>query len=298
MIKTLLVVLGPTGVGKTEVCMSIARNYGISVINADSRQVYSEIPIGTAAPTAEQMSEVRHYFVGSRHITDSYNANMYERDVMELLASSNAPLALLSGGSMMYIDAVCYGIDDIPDVPEELRQQLKDRLAAEGLTSLVEQLRRLDPQYAQEADLVNPRRVLHALEICLVSGLPYSSFRKNTRRERPFRILKIGLNLPRKQLYERINHRVDQMLQGGMIEEALSVYPFRHLNALNTVGYKELFEYLDGLTTLHEASEKMKSATRRYARKQLTWFKRDGEIHWFNPANIEEILNYIGENAY
>lgn len=298
MIKTLLVVLGPTGVGKTEVCMSIARNYGISVINADSRQVYSEIPIGTAAPTAEQMSEVKHYFVGSRHITDTYNANMYERDVMELLASSDAPLALLSGGSMMYIDAVCYGIDDIPDVPEELRQQLKDRLAAEGLAPLVEQLRLLDPQYAQEADLVNPRRVLHALEICLVSGKPYSSFRKNTRRERPFRILKIGLNLPREKLYERINHRVDQMLQGGMIDEALSVYPYRHLNALNTVGYKELFEYLDGLTTLQEASQKMKSATRRYARKQLTWFKRDGQISWFNPSNIEEILNYIGGNAY
>lgn len=298
MIKTLLVVLGPTGVGKTEVCMSIARNYGISVINADSRQVYSEIPIGTAAPTAEQMSEVKHYFVGSRHITDTYNANMYERDVMELLASSDAPLALLSGGSMMYIDAVCYGIDDIPDVPEELRQQLKDRLAAEGLAPLVEQLRLLDPQYAQEADLVNPRRVLHALEICLVSGKPYSSFRKNTRRERPFRILKIGLNLPREKLYERINHRVDQMLQGGMIDEALSVYPYRHLNALNTVGYKELFEYLDGLTTLQEASQKMKSATRRYARKQLTWFKRDGQIRWFNPSNIEEILNYIGGNAY
>lgn len=298
MVGTLLVVLGPTGVGKTDVSLAIARKYGVGVINADSRQIYAEIPIGTAAPTREQMAGVRHWFVGSRHISDTYNANMYERDVMELLSASDAPLALLSGGSMMYIDAVCYGIDDIPDVPEELRQQLKDRLATEGLAPLVEQLRQLDPKYAAEADLVNPRRVLHAIEICLVSGLPYSSFRKNTRRERPFRILKIGLNMPREQLYDRINRRVDQMLQGGMIEEALSVYPYRHLNALNTVGYKELFEYLDGLTTLHEASQKMKSATRRYARKQLTWFKRDESIRWFNPANIEEILNYIGENAY
>lgn len=298
MVGTLLVVLGPTGVGKTDVSLAIARKYRIGVINADSRQVYAEIPIGTAAPTPEQMGGVRHWFVGSRHISDTYNANMYERDVMELLSASDAPLALLSGGSMMYIDAVCYGIDDIPDVPEELRQSLKDRLAAEGLAPLVELLRQLDPQYAGEADLVNPRRVLHALEICLVSGLPYSSFRKNTRRERPFRILKIGLNMPREQLYDRINRRVDQMLQGGMVEEALCVYPYRHLNALNTVGYKELFDYLDGLTTLQAATLKMKSATRRYARKQLTWFKRDGQIRWFNPANIEEILNYIGENAY
>lgn len=202
MIKTLLVVLGPTGVGKTEVCMSIARNYDIPVINADSRQVYSEIPIGTAAPTAEQMSEVKHYFVGSRYVTDNYNANMYERDVMSLLEGSDAPLALLSGGSMMYVDAVCYGIDDIPDVSEDVRLMLKKRLASEGLAPLVEELWHLDPQYAREADLVNPRRVIHALEICISSGLPYSSFRKKSRIVRPFRILKIGLTLPREQLYD------------------------------------------------------------------------------------------------
>lgn len=298
MIKTLLVVLGPTGVGKTEVCMSIARNYGIPVINADSRQVYSEIPIGTAAPTAEQMSEVKHYFVGSRYVTDNYNANMYERDVMSLLEGSDAPLALLSGGSMMYVDAVCYGIDDIPDVSEDVRLMLKKRLASEGLAPLVEELWHLDPQYAREADLVNPRRVIHALEICISSSLPYSSFRKKSRIVRPFRILKIGLTLPREQLYDRINHRVDLMLNSGMIDEAKRVYQYRNLNALNTVGFKELFEYLDGLTTLDEASFKIKSATRRYARKQQTWFKRDKDIHWFSPENIEEILNYISENAY
>lgn len=298
MIKTLLVVLGPTGVGKTEVCMSIARNYDIPVINADSRQVYSEIPIGTAAPTAEQMSEVKHYFVGSRYVTDNYNANMYERDVMSLLEGSDAPLALLSGGSMMYVDAVCYGIDDIPDVSEDVRLMLKKRLASEGLAPLVEELWHLDPQYAREADLVNPRRVIHALEICISSGLPYSSFRKKSRIVRPFRILKIGLTLPREQLYDRINHRVDLMLNSGMIDEAKRVYQYRNLNALNTVGFKELFEYLDGLTTLDEASFKIKSATRRYARKQQTWFKRDKDIHWFSPENIEEILNYISENAY
>lgn len=297
MIKTLLVVLGPTGVGKTEVCMSIARNYGISVINADSRQVYSEIPIGTAAPTAKQMSEVKHYFVGSRHVTDNYNANMYERDVMSLLEGSDAPLALLSGGSMMYVDAVCYGIDDIPDVSEDVRLMLKKRLASEGLAPLVEELWHLDPQYAKEADLVNPRRVIHALEICISSGLPYSSFRKKSRIVRPFRILKTGLTLPREQLYDRINNRVDVMLNSGMIDEAKRVYQYRNLNALNTVGFKELFEYLDGLTTLDEASFKIKSATRRYARKQQTWFKRDKDIHWFSPENIEEILNYISENA-
>lgn len=293
MIENLIVLVGPTGIGKTDVSISIAKHYGLEIINADSRQIYSEIPIGTAAPTSEQMSEVKHYFVGTRHVNEYYNASMYESDVMSLLDSMHSPSVLLSGGSMMYIDAVCNGIDDIPDVDDQTRSLLKKRLADEGLQPLVNDLLLLDPEYASSADLVNPRRVLHALEICMVSGKPYSSFRHNAIKKRPFRIIKIGLTMPREELYSRINRRVDIMLSSGMIDEAKRVYSYRDQNALNTVGYKELFEYLDGLTTLGEASFKIKSATRRYARKQMTWFKRDAEIEWFSPRNIEEILKYI-----
>lgn len=291
--KTLIVITGPTGVGKTEATLRIAEHFNIPVINADSRQIFSEIPIGTAAPTAEQQQRVHHYFVGNHHLEDYYSASLYEQEVLNIINNQYAPISLLSGGSMMYIDAVCNGIDDIPTILPEIREQMMQRLETEGLEQMCKLLRELDPEHWEIVDRNNPRRVIHALEICIQTGKTYTSFRTNTIKERPFNIIKIGLNRDRDELYSRINQRVLDMIEEGMIEEAQKVYPKRSLNSLNTVGYKELFEYLDGLTTLDEAIFKIQSNTRKYARKQLTWYKKDVAYQWFNPNNIEEILNYI-----
>ena len=291
--KTLIVITGPTGVGKTETTLRIAEHFNVPVINADSRQIFSEIPIGTAAPTAEQQLRVQHYFVGNHHLEDYYSASLYEQDVLNIINSQHTPISLLSGGSMMYIDAVCNGIDDIPTILPEIREEMMKRLEAEGLEQMCNLLRELDPEHWNIVDRNNPRRVIHALEICIQTGKTYTSFRSNTIKDRPFNIIKVGLNRDRDELYNRINQRVLDMIEEGMIEEALQVYPKRTLNSLNTVGYKELFEYLDGLTTLDEAIFKIQSNTRRYARKQLTWYKKDTAFQWFNPDNIEEILNYV-----
>ena len=295
MNKTLIVITGPTAVGKTDLCLDIAKYFGIPIINADSRQIYREIKIGTAAPTEEQLQQVRHYFVGTQALTDYYSASIYEQEVMSLLSTlfQASDYALLSGGSMMYIDAVCNGIDDIPTVDDETRNTLKKRLADEGLESLCEQLRILDPVHYEVVDRMNPRRVVHALEICLMTGRTYTSFRTNERKERPFKIIKIGLNRDREIIYDRINRRVDSMMEQGFLDEARSVYPLRHLNALNTVGYKELFTYLDGTWSLNEAVERIKGNTRRYARKQLTWYKKDPLVTWFSPDEKQLILNHI-----
>ena len=291
--KTLIVVTGPTGVGKTEATLRLAEHFGVPVINADSRQIFSEIPIGTAAPTAAQQARVRHYFVGNHHLDDYYSASLFEEDVLKIINETSSKVSLLSGGSMMYIDAVCKGIDDIPTIRPEVRQEMMQLLESEGLEKMCELLHEWDPEHWAVVDRNNPRRVIHALEICKQTGRTYTSFRSNTIKERPFNIIKIGLNRARETLYQRINQRVLQMIDDGMIEEAQRVYPKRTLNSLNTVGYKELFEYLDGLTTLDEAIFKIQSNTRRYARKQLTWYKRDAEMTWFSPDNIEEILNYL-----
>ena len=291
--KILIVITGPTGVGKTEATLRIAEHFNVPVINADSRQIFSEIPIGTAAPTAEQQQRVQHYFVGNHHLEDYYSASLYEQDVLNIINSQHTPISLLSGGSMMYIDAVCNGIDDIPTILPEIREEMMRRLETEGLEQMCNLLRELDPEHWNIVDRNNPRRVIHALEICIQTGKTYTSFRSNTIKERPFNIIKVGLNRNRNELYNRINQRVLDMIEEGMIEEAQQVYPKRTLNSLNTVGYKELFEYLDGLTTLDEAIFKIQSNTRRYARKQLTWYKKDTAFQWFNPDNIEEILNYI-----
>lgn len=291
--KTLIVVTGPTGVGKTETTLRLAEHFGVPVINADSRQIFAEIPIGTAAPTAAQQARVRHYFVGNHHLEDYYSASLFEEDVLKLINESSSKVSLLSGGSMMYIDAVCKGIDDIPTIRPEVRQEMMQLLEKEGLAKMCELLHEWDPEHWAVVDRNNPRRVIHALEICKQTGRTYTSFRSNTIKERPFNIIKIGLNRDRDTLYQRINQRVLQMIDDGMIEEVQRVYPKRMLNSLNTVGYKELFEYLDGLTTLDEAIFKIQSNTRRYARKQLTWYKRDQEMTWFSPDNIEEILNYL-----
>jgi len=291
--KTLIVITGPTGVGKTEATLRIAEHFNVPVINADSRQIFSEIPIGTAAPTAEQQQRVQHYFVGNHHLEDYYSASLYEQDVLNIINSQHTPISLLSGGSMMYIDAVCNGIDDIPTILPEIREEMMRRLETEGLEQMCNLLQELDSEHWKIVDRNNPRRVIHALEICIQTGKTYTSFRSNTIKERPFNIIKVGLNRDRDELYNRINQRVLDMIEEGMIEEALQVYPKRTLNSLNTVGYKELFEYLDGLTTLDEAIFKIQSNTRRYARKQLTWYKKDTAFQWFNPDNIEEILNYV-----
>ena len=291
--KTLIVVTGPTGVGKTEATLRLAERFDVPVINADSRQIFSEIPIGTAAPTATQQARVRHYFVGNHHLEDYYSASLFEEDVLKIINEASSKVSLLSGGSMMYIDAVCKGIDEIPTIRPEVRQEMMQLLESEGLEKMCELLHEWDPEHWAVVDRNNPRRVIHALEICKQTGRTYTSFRSNTIKERPFNIIKIGLNRDRETLYQRINQRVLQMIDDGMIEEAQCVYPKRMLNSLNTVGYKELFEYLDGLTTLDEAIFKIQSNTRRYARKQLTWYKRDAEMTWFSPDNIEEILNYL-----
>ena len=291
--KTLIIITGPTGVGKTEATLRIAEHFNVPVINADSRQIFSEIPIGTAAPTAQQQRRVPHYFVGNHHLEDYYSASLYEQDVLNLINSQYTSISLLSGGSMMYIDAVCKGIDDIPTIRPEIREKMMRRIELEGLEEMCNLLRKLDPEHWEIVDRKNPRRVLHALEICIQTKKTYTSFRSNTTKERPFNIIKIGLNRDRNELYDRINQRVLNMIDEGMIKEALRVYPKRTLNSLNTVGYKEMFEYLDGLTTLDEAIFKIQSNTRKYARKQLTWYKKDDDLQWFNPDNVEEILKYI-----
>lgn len=291
----LVVLLGPTGVGKTDLCIRLADTFHVPIINADSRQIFAEIPIGTAAPTKEQLARVKHYFVGTHHLQDYYSASMFEQDALNIIQNEflSHPCALMSGGSMMYIDAVCNGIDDIPTVDDQTRAWMKRRLAEEGLPALVQELKGLDPEHYAVVDKQNPRRVVHALEICHMTGKTYTSFRTNSKKERPFRILKIGLNRPREELYDRINRRVDQMMADGWLDEARSVYPLRHLNALNTVGYKELFLYFDGTWPLEEAVERIKGNTRRYMRKQLTWFKRDPEIHWFTPDETDEIVALV-----
>lgn len=293
---TLVIVLGPTGVGKTELCLQLAEHLGTPVINADSRQIFAELPIGTAAPSKEQQRRVKHFFVGNHHIQDYYNASMYEEDVLKLLPQifhSHSHRALLSGGSMMYIDAVCKGIDDIPTVDEHTRTLMKQRLSGEGLPTLVAELKRLDPEHWEIVDKKNPRRVIHALEICHMTGRTYTSFRTNQIKRRPFNTIKIGLDKDREELYERINNRVLKMMEEGLEDEVRALYPLRGLNALNTVGYKELFAFFDGSINREEAVRQIQSNSRRYMRKQLTWFKHDEQIRWFHPDNIKEIINYL-----
>lgn len=294
--NTLIVITGPTAVGKTALTIQLAQHYNMPIINADSRQIYRELKIGTASPTEEQLKQAAHYFVGTKSIDDYYNASIYEQEVLALIASRPTQgLHLLSGGSMMYIDAVCNGIDDIPTVRDDIREKMRQRYQEEGLEALCEDLKRLDPEHYETIDRQNYRRVIHALEICYQTGRTYTSFRTQKRKQRPFRIVKIGLNREREDLYNRINQRVDMMMEQGLLHEAASLYGQRHLNALNTVGYKEMFNYIEGRWSLDEAVERMKGNTRRYARKQLTWFKRDKSVCWFHPDQQEEILKYISQ---
>lgn len=296
--NTLIVILGPTGIGKTKVAIEVAEHFNIPIINADSRQIFAEIPIGTAAPTQEQQTRVKHFFVGNHHISDYYSASMFEADVMTLLNNlfQEGHIALMSGGSMMYIDAVCNGIDDIPTIDNNTREIMKKRLEDEGLERLVEELRTLDYDHWKIVDKKNPRRVVHALEICHMTGNTYSSYLRKEIKERPFNIIKIGLTAEREYIYNHINTRVLDMINEGLLNEAKTVYPYREYNSLNTVGYKELFEYFDGNISLDEAIRKIQSNSRCYCRKQQTWFKRDNTITWFAPHNTKEIINYIENN--
>ncbi len=293
--KTLFVIVGPTGVGKTSLCLKIAEHLNTVIINADSRQIFKEIPIGTAAPTKEERKRIRHFFVGNLHINEYYNASMYENSVLKLLniLFKYKENVILSGGSMMYIDAVCKGIDDIPSVDNIIRNRLQERFNNEGLASISKELEKLDPEYYNIVDRKNHKRIIHALEICLSTGKTYTSFRQNTPKDRPFKIVKIGLNRERQELYDRIDTRVEQMVNEGLIQEALNVYKYKERNALNTVGYKEMFEYLDGVSTLENTIFRIKCNTHKYCRKQITWFKRDSNIRWFSPDKVEEIINYI-----
>lgn len=297
MPHTLIVLIGPTGVGKTELSLSIAEHFQTCILSADSRQLYQELKIGTAAPTPSQLARVPHHFVGTLGLTDYYSAAQYEADVLEKLEGlfQHSDTVVLTGGSMMYVDAVCKGIDDIPTVDKETRELMLQRYEEEGLETLCAELKILDPEYYQIVDLKNPKRVIHALEICYMTGKTYTSFRTQKHKERPFRIIQIGLTREREELYDRINRRVDEMMQEGLLEEAKSVYPFKHLNSLNTVGYKEIFNYLDGEWSLDFAIEKIKQNSRIYSRKQMTWFKRNPNIQWFHPEQKKEIMNYIND---
>lgn len=295
MAKNLLVIIGPTGVGKTELSLRIAENFGTEIVSADSRQLYANLKIGTAAPTPEELQRVPHHFIGTLQLTDYYRAAQYEEDALKLLDHlfQTKDVVILTGGSMMYVDAVCKGIDDIPTVDEETRKTLLERYEKEGLEQLCAELKLLDPDYYKIVDLKNHKRVIHALEICYMTGKTYTSFRTQEKKTRPFRMIKIGLTRDREELYARINQRVDIMMEQGLLDEVKQVYPYRQLNSLNTVGYKELFNYLDGEWALPFAIDKIKQNSRIYSRKQMTWFKRDEEIRWFHPNQEEDILTYI-----
>ena len=293
--KNLIVIVGPTGIGKTDLSIDIAKEYNTEIISSDSRQVYRELKIGTAVPTDQQLSEVKHHFVGNVSIYDYYNASMFEFEVIDKLKQLHDSYneVIMTGGSGMYINAVCNGIDELPTVDQDLRNELKERFEKEGIESLRMQLKMLDPVSYERVDLKNPKRMLKVLEVSLQTGKPYSSFLSKPKKQRDFNIIKIGLERDRVELYNRINLRVDQMVEEGLVEEARRFFPDRNLNSLNTVGYKELFDYFDGIIDLDKAIELIKRDSRHYAKKQISWFNRDKEFTWFHPDKKEEIIRFI-----
>lgn len=297
---SLIVLIGPTGIGKTELSLQIAERYHTEIISSDSRQLYKELPIGTAAPTPEQQKRVRHHFVGTLNLEDYYSAARFEEEVMSLLPElfTIHSEVVMTGGSMMYVDAVCKGIDELPTVDKATREDVMNKYRNEGLDAIRAELKLLDPEYYKLVDLKNHKRIVHALEICRITGQPYSSLRTQQEKERPFRIVRVGLQRERAELFDRINSRVETMIADGWLEEARGIYPYRHLNSLNTVGYKELFQYFGGEMSLPEAIEKIKRNTRVYAKKQMTWFKKDDRIAWFHPDRHDEIIAYIDSQLH
>jgi tRNA dimethylallyltransferase len=298
MANTLIVLTGPTGVGKTDLSIKIASHFNTEIISCDSRQIYKEMNIGTAVPEQVHLDNIPHHFIQTLSIEEYYNASKFEFDVIDKLKTlfKTHKQVIMTGGSMMYIDAVCKGIDDLPTVDAELRKQLLEQYESDGLDNLRMQLKKIDPDYYSKVDLKNPKRILHALEIFYMTGKPYSSFRTNKSKKRDFDIIKIGLNRDRTELYNRINERVDIMINDGLVEEARNLYKHRELNTLNTVGYRELFTHFDGDTTLEEATERIKANTRKYARKQLTWFRRDNDMNWYHPNESKEIIEFLDHN--
>ena len=295
--KRLIVIVGPTGSGKTDLSITVAEHFHAPIISTDSRQFYRGIPIGTAQPDAEQLQRVEHHFIASRELTDDFNCGAYEAEALQSLEQlfQKHDVVVAVGGSGLYVKALCEGMDNMPEVTPELRESLAQRLSEEGLEALGEELRERDPEFYEQVDLKNQARVVRALEVCIASGRPYSSFRTGERRKRDFDIIKIGVDMPREVLYERIDRRVDIMMEQGLEQEARSVSHLRHLNSLQTVGYREMFDYFDGTTTREEAIELIKRNSRRYAKRQLTWFRRDEEIAWFNPKESEKIVEYINQ---
>ena len=293
--KLLIIITGPTASGKTDLAVKLAEHYATEIISADSRQIFKEMRIGTAVPDDEVLQRVTHHFIQTRSVKEYYNAFMYETEVIELLENTlfkKYDNVVMCGGSMMYVDAVCNGIDLIPDPDIEIRNSLWQKFENEGIEPLRQQLLNLDPEYYKICDLNNHKRIIKALEVSIQTGKPYSSFRTGNKKQRNFEIIKIGLNLPREILHQRINQRVDIMMENGLLHEAESLYPLRSLNSLNTVGYRELFDYMDGKTTLDTAVELIKRNTRRYARKQISWFNGDPEVKWFQPDMIKDIISY------
>lgn len=295
MSKTLIVILGPTGVGKTDLSINIAKHFKTEISSSDSRQVYQELSIGTAVPEKEQLKAVKHHFIHTCSIHDYFSSWECEKQTIKLLSKlyKEKNEVLLVGGSMMYIDAICNGIDEIPTIDPQLRKEIMEQYEKEGLEYMRMQLKQLDPVFYNQVDLKNAKRVIHAVEICLMTGKPYSELRTNSKKKRDFNIIKVGLNRDRAELYDRINRRVDIMIEEGLIEEAKSVFEFRHYNSLNTVGYKELFEHFEEKISLEKAIELIKRNSRRYAKRQLSWFRRDEEINWFHPNQEQEIIKYL-----
>lgn len=293
--KTLVVLLGPTGVGKTDLSIGLAKHYRTSIISCDSRQIYKEMYIGTAVPEREQLEAVPHFFIQTASVRDYFNCWEFEQQALSKIRElyEKTDVVIMAGGSMMYIDAVCKGIDEMPTIDDEVRASVREMFDREGIEALRLLLKKLDPDWYSQVDLKNAKRIMHALEVCLMTGKPYSSFLTRSVKEREFAIVKIGLNRDRDELFERINHRVDLMVESGMEKEARELYPLRHLNALNTVGYKEWFDYFDGKFDREEAIRLIKRNTRRYAKKQLTWYRNDPDIHWFHPSQEKEILAFL-----
>jgi tRNA dimethylallyltransferase len=295
MDKTLIVVQGPTGIGKSKISIQLAKHFNTEIVSSDSRQIFRELSIGTAIPPPEDLKAVPHHLVHSHSIHENFNASLFENEALKIINQlfEKHHTAIMTGGSMLYVDAVCKGIDDQPDADPDIREAVSREFEEHGIEHLRMKLKQLDETYYHQVDLKNPKRLIRALEVCLTTGKPFSSFRKETTKERPFHILKIGLNTDRRKLYERIDRRVDQMMAEGLEDEARAMYPFRHLNPLNTVGYKELFAYFDGETTLEKAVELIKRNSRHYARKQLTWLRKDPQLFWFEPGQEKEIIQFI-----